>query len=67
MSTMQKNKAIKNINKGKSSVYYSYVDSENKSNPVIQQFEKDINDYMLYVKKKNFGGLKLSEHPKCKM
>lgn len=67
MATVHKVKAIKNINKGKSSVYYSYVEADNRPNPVITQFERDLNDYMLYVKKRNAGDLKLSEHPRCKM
>jgi hypothetical protein len=66
MSTNHKIKAIKKINKA-SSVYYSYTENINKPNPVITQFERDLNDYMLYVKKRNAGDLKLNEHPRCKM
>lgn len=63
---MHKSKAIKNINKGKTSTFYSYVEELNKSNPVLVQFEKELNEYMVFVKKKNSGALKTNEHPKWK-
>ena len=67
MALMHRSKALKNINKEKSQTCYTYEEEVNKGNPIIQQFEKDLNDYMLYVKKKNSGALKKNEHPKCKM
>ncbi len=64
---MLKSKAIKNINKGKTSTYYSYMEEINGTNPVIQQFEKELANYMHYVKNKNAGLLKAHEHPNYKM
>lgn len=67
MASILKSKAIKNVAKGNTSAYYSYVEEKNGSNPVTQQLEKDLNDYMGFVRKKNAGQLKPGEHAPCKV
>ena len=67
MATTLRSKAIKNVTKGNTSAYYSYLEEKNGTNPVIQQLEKELNDYMGFVKKKNAGLLKPGEHPPCKV
>jgi hypothetical protein len=67
MATTLKSKAIKNVTKGNTSSYYSYLEEKNGSNPVIQQLEKELNDYIGFVKKKNSSLLKPGEHPPCKV
>ncbi|CAF0930684.1 unnamed protein product [Brachionus calyciflorus] len=67
MASTLRSKAIKNVTKGNTSAYYSYVEERNGVNPVIQQFEKELNDYMGFVKKKNSGLLKPGEHAPCKV
>ena len=67
MATILRSKAVKNVNKGNTSAYYSYVEERNGTNPVIQQLEKELYDYMGFVKKKNAGLLKPGEHPNCKV
>ncbi len=66
MALMHKSKAIKSINKGKTSVYYSYVEESTGNNPVIQQLEKELSDYMIFVKKNSEGSLS-KDYPKWKM
>lgn len=67
MATILRSKAQKNVSKGNTSAYYSYVEERNGTNPVIQQLEKELHDYMGFVKKKNSGLLKQGEHPTCKV
>ena len=67
MATILRSKAVKNVNKGNTSAYYSYVEERNGTNPVIQQLDKELQDYMGFVKKKNAGQLKPGEHPNCKV
>ena len=44
MATTLRSKAIKNVTKGNTSAYYSYLEEKNGTNPVIQQLEKELND-----------------------
>ena len=67
MAGILKSKAMKNVAKGNTSAYYSYVEEKNGTNPVIQQLEKELNDYMGFVKKKQQGILKPGEHAPCKV
>ena len=67
MATTLRSKAIKNVTKGNTSAYYSFLEEKNGTNPVIQQLEKELNDYMGFLKKKNSGLLKPGEHPTCKV
>ncbi|RNA15266.1 cilia- and flagella-associated 54, partial [Brachionus plicatilis] len=67
MASTLRSKAIKNVTKGNTSAYYSYVEERNGVNPVNQQFEKELNDYMGFIKKKNSGLLKPGEHAPCKV
>lgn len=67
MASTLRSKAIKNVTKGNTSAYYSYVEERNGMNPVNQQFEKELNDYMGFIKKKNSGLLKPDEHAPCKV
>jgi hypothetical protein len=67
MASNLQSKAIKNVTIGNTSTYYSYLEKKNGNNPVIQQFEKDLKDYMGYVEKKYNGTLKSDEHPPCKV
>ena len=67
MSSILKTKAMRNVCKGNTSAYYSYVEEKTGQNPVIQQFEKELNDYIGFVKKKNAGLLKPGEHAPCKV
>jgi hypothetical protein len=66
MASMHRSKAVKTINKGKTSAYYSYVEEVTGSNPVIQQLDKELNDYMVFVRKKSEGSLS-NDYPKWKM
>ena len=67
MESVSRSKSIKIVNKGNTSAYYSYLEEKNGTNPVIQQLEKELNDYMGFVKKKNAGLLKPGEYPHCKV
>lgn len=67
MASILKSKAFKNVSKGNTSAYYSYVEEKNGTNPVIQQLEKDLADFQGFVKKKNSGLLKPGEHAPCKV
>lgn len=67
MSSMLKSKALAAINKGNTSAYYSYVEEKNGTNPVLQQLDKELNDYMGFVKKKHGNQLKKGEHAPCKV
>ncbi len=67
MASSLRSKAIKNLNVGNTSAYYSYVEEKNGTNPVIQQLEKELTDFMGFVKKKNAGLLKPGEHPPCRV
>jgi hypothetical protein len=67
MASILRSKAFKNVAKGNTSAYYSYVEERNGTNPVIQQLEKELNDYMGFVKKKSSGGLKPGEHSPSKV
>jgi hypothetical protein len=65
MSSVLQNKVLKTIKKGNTSAYYSYLNED--KNPVIQQLEKELNDFTGFVKKKRAGLLKEGEHPSCKV
>lgn len=67
MSSILRTKAIKNVTKGNTSAYYSYMEEASGANPVLQQLDKELNDYMGFVKKKNSGLLKPGEHAPCKV
>jgi hypothetical protein len=67
MAGTLRHKALTNINKGNTSAYYSYVEEKNGTNPVLQQLEKELFDYMGFVKKKQDGYLKPGEHAPCKV
>jgi hypothetical protein len=67
MASILKSKALSNINKGNTSAYYSYVEEKNGTNPVLQQLEKELSDYMGFVKKKQSENLKPGEHAACKV
>jgi hypothetical protein len=67
MASILRSKAMKNVALGNTSAYYSYVEEKNGTNPVIQQLNKELNDYMGFVKKKNLGQLKAGEHAPCKV
>ncbi len=67
MASTLRSKAIKSINKGNTSAYYSYLEEKNGTNPVIQQLEKELNDYMGFIKKKNAGLSKAEDYPYCKV
>lgn len=67
MASILRSKAIKSVTKGNTAAYYSYVEEKNGTNPVIQQLEKELNDYMGFVKKKNTCLLKPGEHAPCKV
>lgn len=67
MASILRSKAIKNVSKGNTSAYYSYVEEKNGTNPVIQQLEKDLTDFEGFVKKKNSGLIKPGEHPPCRV
>jgi hypothetical protein len=67
MASILRSKAMKNVAQGNTSAYYSYVEEKNGTNPVIQQLNKELNDYMGFVKKKNSGQLKPGEHAPCKV
>jgi hypothetical protein len=67
MAATLKSKALSNLNKGNTSAYYSYLEEKNGVNPVFKQLDKEINDYMGFVIKKNEGALKAGEHAPCKV
>lgn len=67
MASSLKNKVIKNLANGNTSAYYSYFEEKNGINPVNEQFKKELNDYMGFVKKKTKKLLKPSEHAPCKV
>jgi hypothetical protein len=67
MASILRSKAMKSVAQGNTSAYYSYVEEKNGTNPVIQQLNKELNDYMGFVKKKNSGQLKPGEHAPCKV
>lgn len=67
MASMLRSKAIKNVTKGNTSAYYSYLEEKNGTNPVIQQLDRELSDYMGFVKKKSSGQLKSDEYPPCKV
>lgn len=67
MASILRSKAIKNVSKGNTSAYYSYVEEKNGTNPVIQQLEKDLTDFEGFVKKKYSGLIKPGEHAPCRV
>ena len=67
MTSILRSKAIKNVSKGNTSAYYSYVEEKNGTNPVIQQLEKDLTDFEGFVRKKNSGLVKPNEQAPCKV
>lgn len=67
MASTLRSKAIKNLGVGNTSAYYSYVEEKNGTNPVIQQLEKELGDFMGFVKKKHAGHLNPGEHPPCRV
>ena len=67
MSTALKSKALKNLNTSQTSKYYAFLEETKGFNPMTQQFEKDLNEYINFVKKFNSGTLKSGEHLRCKM
>lgn len=58
MASILRSKAIKSVTKGNTSAYYSYVEEKNGTNPVIQQLEKELSDYMGFIKKKKLRSSK---------
>lgn len=67
MASLLKNKVMKNTTNGNTSAYYSYFEEKNGVNPVNEQFKKELNDYMGFVKKKKNQLLKHSEHAPSKV
>ena len=67
MASILRSKAIKNLTKGNTSAYYSYLEEKNGKNPVIQQLEKELADFIGFVKNKKAGAKSTDEYPPSKM